>query len=434
MKDLSGFRMPGNVSTISTLERRLNELIGVLLFAYSSLLVLQKDVHMAFLVFFAGLGLFYAKKGWRAIAQETRTVIFCMALFLAASGLSLVNVEDWRHCLWLLSRYEPFLLAPFLIFLFSTRKNAIPPFFYGMILAGFVCFGIAAYEVWGLGLERAEGAFRNANRFGSVAVCLASFLVAACFLLPMKRYVRILAGFSAFFCLWAGLLSGSRGAIFVFPVLMLTLWGLLFFMRRGKICNCAQNHSGIQGYQWLFVWVLLVFAVFFVSYNGFLRQHTQQAVTQLKEYMHGKRDNQASIGQRLMMWNYAVQIWRQHPWIGTGIGDVERDMTALNEAAGRPMTHIYYHVHNLYLDVLASTGIVGLAGMVLACFVAPFHAFRRSFLNAACNEKARYAAVCGLMTLIFFALNGLSEGWIYTRGVTFFVFLLAVFLSAAQDR
>lgn len=410
-----------------------NEFTAVSLFAYPSLLVLQKDAHMAFLVLWVCVGLFYVRHGWRVITQETRTVIFCMALFLAASSLSLLNVEDWQHCLWLLSRYEPFLMAPFLIYLFSTRAKVVQPLFYGMVLAGFVCFAVAAYEVWGLGLERAEGALRNANRFGSVAICFAAFLTAAWFFLPIKRYAMVLAGFSSFFCLWAGLLSGSRGAVFVFPVLILTLWGLVFFMRRGRIRNCAECCHTTKGYQWLFVWGLLVFAIFFIGYNGFLRQHTQKAVIQLEEYMQGKRDNDASIGQRLMMWEYAVQIWKQNKLIGTGIGDVELDMGRLNEASGSPMTHVYYHVHNLYLDVLAATGIVGLSGMLLACFIAPFRVFRRSLLNAASNENARYASVCGLMTLIFFALNGLSEGWIYTRGVTFFVFLLAVFLSAAQD-
>lgn len=433
MKIIFGHRIQADVPVSHTIGRWLNELITVSLFVYPSLLVLQKDAHMAFLVFFGCAGLFYVRQGWRVIAQETRTVIFYMVLFLAASSLSLLNVEDWRHGLWLLSRYEPFLMAPFLIFLFSTRSRVIKPLFYGMMLAGFVCFGIAAYEIWGLGLERAQGAFRNANRFGSVAICFASFLTAACFFLPLKRYLMVLAGFSAFFCLWAGLLSGSRGAIFVFPVLIFTLLSMVFFMRRGRLRN-RKRFPILQGYQWLFVWSLLVFAVFFVGYNGFLRQHTQKAVIQLEEYMHGTRDNEASIGQRLMMWEYAVRIWKQNLWIGTGIGDVELDMRRLNETAGSPMTHVYYHVHNLYLDVLASTGIVGLVGMVLACFAAPFRAFWRSLLNAACNENASYAAVCGLMTLIFFALNGLSEGWIYTRGVTFFVFLLAVFLSGAQDR
>jgi len=97
------------------------------------------------------------------------------------------------------------------------------------------------------------------------------------------------------------------------------------------------------------------------------------------------------------------------------------------------MTHVYYHVHNLYLDVLASTGIAGLAGMLLACFAAPFRAFRRSFLNPASNENARYAAVCGMITVVFFALNGLSEGWIYTRSVTIFVLFLTLFLSISED-
>ncbi|MEZ0328938.1 MAG: O-antigen ligase family protein [Dissulfuribacterales bacterium] len=412
----------------------LNGLTAVLLFSYPSLLVLQKDVHMAFLVFLGGLGLFCAGTGWRVISNETKTVIFFVALFLGVSGLSLLNVEDWRHCLWLLSRYEPFVLLPFLIFLFSTRKNVMQSFFYGMILSGFVCFGIAAYEVWSLSLERAEGAFKNANRFGSVAVCFASFLVAAWFFLPMKRYLMLSAGFSAFFCLWAGLLSGSRGAVFVFPILMLFLWYVLFFMRKLKNEGIAERLPGIRAYRWSLVIFLLAFTVGFTGYNGFLRQHAKKAVTEVEEYLHGKRDNEASIGQRLMMWGYAVQIWKRHPWIGTGIGDVEKDMTELNQAAGSPMTHIYYDVHNIYLNVLASTGIVGLTGMVLACFVAPFRAFRRSFLNAASHENARYAAVCGVMTLIFFAMNGISEGWIYTRGVTFFVLLLAVFLSGVQNR
>jgi O-antigen ligase len=407
-------------------------LLRLTLFGYPSLVVLQKDVHMAFLVLWASLGLFYLRSSWQPLSDESKLVVKAVFLFLFLSALSLFNVEDWRHCLWLMSRYEPFLFMPLLLALFYRFEGILEPFFYGLILAGLVCFAVAGYEVWYMGMERAGAAFKNANRFGSVAVCIASFLTAACFLLQLSRYVRLLVAVSAFFCLWAALLSGSRGAIFVFPVLMgVLLYSVILVQRR---IHKAQTPGPFRTnrYSWLFVVILLAFAVSFVGYNGFLRQHSQRAVKEFQEYLHGKRDNEASIGQRLMMWGYAIKIWRQHPWIGTGIGDVERDMTALNEADGRPMTHVYYHVHNLYLDVLASTGIAGLAGMLLACFAAPFRAFRRSFLNPASNENARYAAVCGLMALLFFALNGLSEGWIYTRGVTIFVFLLAVFLSAAR--
>lgn len=430
MQAVSDQKMDARGISRGRFDHWVDVLTSILLFTYPSLLVLQKDVHLAFLVFLAGLGIFYSKTGWFSLSIGTKMVMLSVMLFLGLSFLSLFNVQDWKNCLWLLSRYEPFFLMPFLVVLFSTRKDVIDVLFYGMILGGIVCFGIAAYEVWGLGLERAGGAFRNANRFGSVAICFASFLTAAYFFLSLKGYVRILTGFSAFLCLWAGLLSGSRGAIFVFPVLVFAMI-FLFIIKKKK--SVTKLLMAIKPHQWLLVMCLLSFSVLFVMNNTFLKQHVQKAITQFEEYRAGKKDSEASVGQRLMMWGYAIQIWKRHPWIGTGIGDVERDMRELNDAAGHPMTHIYYHVHNLYLDVLASTGTVGFIGMVLGCFFSPFYAFWRNFITTVSNERTDYAAVCGIMTVIFFAINGVSEGWIYTRGVTFFVFLMAVFLSGLKD-
>jgi O-antigen ligase len=69
----------------------------------------------------------------------------------------------------------------------------------------------------------------------------------------------------------------------------------------------------------------------------------------------------------------SLRIWRDHPWLGTGLGSFE---TAYPRYRSFPGDAVYDHAHNDYAEALAETGLVG-GVLILAAIVLFFRiAFR----------------------------------------------------------
>ena len=68
--------------------------------------------------------------------------------------------------------------------------------------------------------------------------------------------------------------------------------------------------------------------------------------------------------ERTMMWESGVHVFRDHPWIGAGL----QNLRPLLEQYRSPLaTEHPAHVHDSYLQVAISTGLVGLAAFLALC-------------------------------------------------------------------
>jgi len=78
---------------------------------------------------------------------------------------------------------------------------------------------------------------------------------------------------------------------------------------------------------------------------------------------------QAVIGftmlQRLELWNCAWRVIREHPWIGTGTGDLSNEMHTQFVAMNSPMLQRELLPHNQYLTLIALFGFLGFALILL---------------------------------------------------------------------
>ena len=63
--------------------------------------------------------------------------------------------------------------------------------------------------------------------------------------------------------------------------------------------------------------------------------------------------------------------------------------------------------HNIYLQSLATTGIVGLIALCMALLVLPFRLFYR-----AAQTRFSVVSVVGMVAITAFAVFGLTESWI----------------------
>ncbi|MFQ5599774.1 MAG: O-antigen ligase family protein, partial [Candidatus Krumholzibacteriia bacterium] len=64
-----------------------------------------------------------------------------------------------------------------------------------------------------------------------------------------------------------------------------------------------------------------------------------------------------SNSDRLQLWRAAVQIWRDHPWTGVGLGDLQR---VYRQYAPPEVERIHGHMHNNWMHVLATMGTLGI--------------------------------------------------------------------------
>lgn len=75
-----------------------------------------------------------------------------------------------------------------------------------------------------------------------------------------------------------------------------------------------------------------------------------------------------SMLQRLELWKSAIKVFMEHPWIGTGTGDMIDEMHRQQVSANSPMSGRNLTPHNEYLSVLVMFGAVGFL-LIVALFV-----------------------------------------------------------------
>jgi O-antigen ligase len=80
-------------------------------------------------------------------------------------------------------------------------------------------------------------------------------------------------------------------------------------------------------------------------------------------------DTNFAVIERMAHWEAALTMWRDHPWLGVGIGNYP--VVYGDYALGRWLDPLG-HAHNYYLNIAAEAGTVGLLAFLLllgACYV-----------------------------------------------------------------
>jgi len=89
----------------------------------------------------------------------------------------------------------------------------------------------------------------------------------------------------------------------------------------------------------------------------------------------GARSN--SLNDRIQLWNYGWHMFTAHPWFGVGWGDFPAWQYRYLETLG-PVT-IASSAHDIFLDFLAQTGVIGCAVLVVGLTAWAWRAGRRDW-------------------------------------------------------
>jgi len=112
-------------------------------------------------------------------------------------------------------------------------------------------------------------------------------------------------------------------------------------------------------------------------------------------------ENLESLGGRLQLWEFGLDIFSKHPYLGTGYGTYPEGLEG-------------GHFHNVFIELLVTTGIVGTISYV--AFLATLISItRRSIRNANPKVEAERIIAADLVTIptVIIVANGATAGAAY---------------------
>jgi O-antigen ligase len=136
-----------------------------------------------------------------------------------------------------------------------------------------------------------------------------------------------------------------------------------------------------------------------------------------------------SVGGRLALWDVAIRVWERNPVLGTGPGDYNDDLVDYQSKGLYPGVFVHSSVHNIYLQALVSTGIVGLLVFILALIVFPM-----IFLQRAKPGGGQLERLSGLVLIVSVLIFGLTESWTLRSPfiAIFVIYLVVIFAQAGK--
>lgn len=312
-----------------------------------------------------------------AVAPELKQLGYVIGFFLLTMLLSALfsgdlvkGLKNWAD-LWIW-RMMPFVIMVLALNEEDKAKHIMTAALLG-IAVGFACIIYQGMH----GNLRAPGFFGNPMTFGGY-LCVYMPLILVCFLdnsVLVKH--RAVAGVLFLLGFAAVIINGTRGAwVGLAPVFIILM-----------------GYYGLQNKK-----LLAICLVFLVVAGGVLstsRSFTYRLRSTIKH-------TDASTRERYAIWEGALNMFRDHPLLGVGLGqykDNYQKKYILKKARNKKLTH----AHNNVMQMLAENGIVGCMGFLTLVFYI-FGSNVRDFINRRCP----YSLIIASSTFALF-IQGLTE-------------------------
>lgn len=135
-------------------------------------------------------------------------------------------------------------------------------------------------------------------------------------------------------------------------------------------------------------------------------------------------NSEGTLSGRTLLYSLALSFFRRNPLLGIGWGKFR----GYTQGIFSQYSTSTYEVHNVYLQLLCETGIIGLVTFITAVGTTLFHSIKkyRSFINAGFTERQFQAVRLGLFLQLFFIFYCLSGNPLYDYNflITYFIGIL----------
>jgi O-antigen ligase len=244
--------------------------------------------------------------------------------------------------------------------------------------------------------------------------------IALCDLLLMregssKHPARALTAFAVVVAIASVLLSGSRGGL-VSLAAEIILLAIILWRREPSATRpwfAAAGLAGMAAVVVLFLWL-----------------DPGQISKRLGTIADVSRAPDATLGERRALARDALRIFREHLWLGTGLGSFA---TVYPRYRSFPSDLEWDHTHNDYAEALAETGIAGAVAILSALSLFVLLAFRN--LHERLASSAGWICLGAVIGCCGLLVHGLADfNFHIPANAAWFSFLAGVAISSAGAR
>ena len=354
-------------------------------------------------------------KDWRDIfinlSKLEQVFLGAFVLYAISGGLSYYNADDIDKYYKILERYFRFLLVVPIYLFFIKKDISLLNFLYaGAVISGPFLLLIALQQRAIYPDAPAQGYYHHII-FGQLAMLNVGIMLSMLLTKVLSRKIQFVIMACIMCGLTAAVMSQARGVWLVFP----------FYIAIAVYYSISEKRISKNSIALLLV--IIVLLSMFTSIGDLINQRTQQAISEVTRF-YVENQYISSVGTRLAMWEIAFDVWVQNPMLGTGPGDFDDEILALQargEYIGMP---VHNSVHNIYIQSLVGSGVVGLIALVFVSIVMPLRLFLDKKVT---NSEGQLA---GFVTVVSFAIYGFSESWtLRLSAVSVFLVYLIVIAS-----
>ncbi|MEM7400516.1 MAG: O-antigen ligase family protein [Pseudomonadota bacterium] len=360
---------------------------------------------------------FWSKK--LKLFKLERLLLFGFVSLFIATGLSLINAEDLLDSLGSYERYVRFLLfVPLYLFVRKYQLELAPIFSWGLLLGCLVIGLVAIYQYHVLNMPQPMGA-RQINRFGFAAVTFFLLLTLQVIFRWRAKWILLAATTVSIVIIYGITLNNTRGAMLcVFPFMLLLMFQFRNDFDRKKIL--------------LFLLVSVGILALFLHPRSPVAQYYYMGFEQLSLFVQDPMQNyKNSWGVRFLLMYHGIVIFLQSPILGTGLGDYRQDIESMMNA-GQLLVNdplMLQGAHNIFIHILAETGLVGFFVFVLFVFILPIYIYSYFLMKYQSNPKISLYALSGLTIMICHFTFGMVNTWLTNNAISIFLILNLVFIS-----
>lgn len=320
----------------------------------------------------------YAYHNRHELTLQYKDYYICIGIFLIAMLLSAFGSGDIILGLktWMGKWFER--LVPFIIITFSITQAKTAKRMLSLAMIGMAFDILLVIYQGSQGMTRANGFFGHPMNFaGYVSIYMPIFLI---YFLEMERMTKYYWTCALIFLLGVIALAfnGTRGAWIAVGICILAVLFCYIKEHKKLVTSCLI--------------VLMILGVGFSQYKPFVQR--AETITNTTTYQ--------SNTERLLIWNSAWNMFKDHPILGVGLGQYAQNYHTkyISPHAKEPTLT---HAHNNLLQMLAENGIIGFLSFVLLFgyfIVCPMRLFYKT--------KNPYALMISVSTLGLM-IQGLTE-------------------------
>lgn len=368
---------------------------------------------------------------WRSLPLKVKFIVLFMAAYaivwIIDAALRGEGVREF-------DRPSRFLIAAVCLIALTQCRVHVRWFWSGVAVGGGLTGGIALWEKLIVGATRASGTAQTIL-FGNISMLLGLISIAGLLWATAQPRRGLWVSFMLLGSaggLAASLLSGTRGAWLVPPVMAIVGLAVTFVLKRGRI------QVGL-----FLIGLATIYLVAYLMPVTGVQDRVDRAITEVRQYV-GEGQKQTSVGYRFEMWRGGWILFTERPWLGWGENAFNAQLSKLADS-GRIDSGVarFTHSHNEWINVAAKRGIVGLF-ILFGLYASLFWWFwsyirftgkhtRRSNQGAAltpCDREVLGLALGGLVIPITFFVSGQTQvNMNHNAGAMMLSFMAAILVA-----